>query len=318
LKNILLTGCAGFVGFHLASELVKSEKYFVFGVDNFARGSRDELFMELCKNKNFELIEGDLTSSTFVNSLPSEIDYVVHLAALNGTQNFYSIPFDVSVSCAIPTWNLIEMYRNFPITKFIFTGTPESYASGIDLGLIDVPTSENVPLTITSPHEARWSYATGKTFSEVLLANAYTQFGFPSLILRLHNVYGTRMGKHHFIPDFLERTLLGQFVLEGAHNTRSFLYIDDAVADMISLLESELASSTIINIGSMEERSIYSVAIQILELLKIRVDLKVNAAPSGSVLRRIPNTSLVDKILGERPRVSLQEGLQHCIHEFYG
>lgn len=317
MKRVLLTGCAGFIGFHLSKELIKNDKYLVFGVDNFARGSRDQALADLCKNNNFKFIEGDLTSSSFVNSLPSEIDYVVHLAALNGTQNFYRIPFDVAVSCAIPTWNLIEKYRKVAITKFIFSGTPESYATGVDLGIVKVPTSEDVPLTISSPHEARWSYATGKTFSEVLLANAYAQFGFPSLILRLHNIYGTRMGKHHFIPDFLERTSLEDFVLEGAENTRSFLYVDDAVTDIILLLELDLANSTILNIGSMQEKSIYSVAMEILELLGVQADLKVNPAPSGSVLRRIPDVSLVDKILGERSRISLRDGLQHCINEFH-
>ena len=67
----------------------------------------------------------------------------------------------------------------------------------------------------------------------------------------------------------------------------------------------------------MQEKSIYSVAMEILELLGVQADLKVNPAPSGSVLRRIPDVSLVNKILGERSRISLRDGLQHCINEFH-
>jgi nucleoside-diphosphate-sugar epimerase len=161
------------------------------------------------------LITGDLNSLEFVHQLPSKLDYVYHLATINGTQNFYSIPYDVAVSCVIPTWNLIEHFKHDKSVKFILAGTPESYASTVDAGYASIPTPESVLLSISSSLEPRWSYAAGKIFAEVLVSNANKQFGLRFLIARFHNIYGPRMGHFHFIPDFLHRVQSKNFTLYG-------------------------------------------------------------------------------------------------------
>lgn len=316
MKRILVTGCAGFIGYHLVDRLVSLRKYKIIGVDNFVRGVRDDKFERLLNEANFSFFHGDLNSRDFVESLPSNIDYIIHLAAINGTQNFYDYPYDVAVSCVIPTWNLIERYRNTNLLRFFFAGTPESYATSIELGIAGIPTSENVPLSISSSLESRWSYSCGKTFSEVLLNGAFQQFGVPSLILRFHNVYGTRMGPHHFLPDFLTRVNSGDFKLYGGENTRAFLYVDDAVSDVISLLERPLGETKILNIGSSDEVSIQHVANEILNLLRIEANLEILPAPTKSALRRVPSLKEIDGILGIRRRTPLRKGLEECIREF--
>jgi nucleoside-diphosphate-sugar epimerase len=252
-----------------------------------------------------------------VGSLPEHFDIIFHLATINGTQNFYEIPFDVAASCAIPTWNLINKYKTSGIEKFILAGTPESYATSVELGIAGIPTPEDVPLSISSPQEPRWSYAAGKIFAEALLCGAAKQFNFPFAIARFHNVYGPRMGPHHLIPDFLKRAVAGDYSVYGSQNTRSFLYVDDAISDLIKISELSNERELILNIGSSEEIKVANLARIILKTLSINSDLEVFDAPSHSVSRRIPDLTKIDTILGERSRIKLQEGLSRCIVEYF-
>ncbi len=317
MKKVLVTGCAGFVGYHLVKQLLLEGNCEVVGIDDFSRPTNDEEFQQLLTNPLFTFIEGNLSETKFVDSLPSSVDIIFHLAAINGTLNFYELPYDVAVSCAIPTWNLINKYVNSNLEKFIFAGTPESYASSIALGIAEIPTKEEVPLSITSPLEPRWSYASGKIFSESLICMAAQQHEFPFLIVRLHNVYGPRMGPHHFIPDFLHRVKKGVFSLNGGTDTRSFLYISDAVSDLISLATLRNASNLIVNLGSDDEIEIQKVANEILLLLGIKAVLEIKASPPNSVSRRVADISRLNNLLGPRSRTTLSVGLSNCIEEIF-
>ena len=317
MKKVLVTGCAGFVGYHLVKQLLLEGNCEVVGIDNFSRPTNDEEFQQLLTNPLLTFIEGNLSETTFVENLPSDVDIIYHLAAINGTLNFYQIPYDVAVSCAIPTWNLINKYVNSNLEKFIFAGTPESYASSISLEIADIPTKEEVPLSITSPLDSRWSYASGKIFSESLVCMAAQQHKLPFLIVRLHNVYGPRMGPHHFIPDFLGRVKKGVFSLNGGTDTRSFLYIRDAVSDLICLSRLTSASDLIVNLGSDDEIEIQKVAKEILLLLGIEANLEINASPPNSVSRRVPDVSRLNNLLGPRHRTTLSVGLTNCIKEVF-
>ena len=317
MKKILVTGCAGFIGFHLLGTLLEKNTYDVYGVDNFSRQTNDDFFDSMKLESRFTFLEGDLNDPMFVNSLPERFDIIFHLATINGTQNFYEIPFDVAASCAIPTWNLINKYKTASIEKFILAGTPESYATSVELGIAGIPTPEEVPLSISSPQEPRWSYAAGKIFAEALVCGAAKQFNFPIAIARFHNVYGPRMGPHHFIPDFLTRAVKGDYSVYGSKNTRSFLYVDDAISDLIKISELSDERQLILNIGSSEEVEVGDLAKTILKTLGIKNDLAVFDAPSHSVSRRIPDLTKIDAILGERSRIKLHEGLARCIVEYF-
>src|SRR5262245_5527392 len=94
-KKILITGAAGFIGFHLASRLLSDKNNTLVLVDNLQRGRMDADFTNLLKNENVKFIEADLTSPEFYKSLDTDFDHVYHLAAVNGTKIFYKIPEEV-------------------------------------------------------------------------------------------------------------------------------------------------------------------------------------------------------------------------------
>jgi nucleoside-diphosphate-sugar epimerase len=305
-KRVLITGGAGFIGFRAAELLSENNKVTV--VDNFLRREPDEKFKSLVQSGGVELIEGDLSSSEFVSTLP-EVDFVFHFAALNGTSNFYEYPFSVIKAATLPTLNLLERYSGSGIERFVFSGTSESYAGAIDKFSWPVPTSEDVPLVITDVRSSRWSYAAGKTASEAMVFAANSQFGIPISVVRFHNVYGPRMGNKHVIPEFINRAKSSVYSLYGSDNRRSFIFVDDAVLATALVASSSRTQGEVVHIGTSEEVSMLELAQKIMKLGGWKGELAIFDAPEGSVSRRQPDTTKLFELTGFRPAVDLDEGL---------
>ena len=167
----LITGAAGFIGYALAKRLADDPTNELIVVDNFIRGKRDAGYLELCARPNVTALELDLSAPGAVETLPTtSLDYLFHLAALNGTQNFYEKPYEVLRHSTLPAFALIDKYvvtravRN----RFVYAGSSEAYASTISVFDWAVPTKEDVPLCIDDPTNARWSYGASKLHGEVL------------------------------------------------------------------------------------------------------------------------------------------------------
>lgn len=148
--RVLVTGTAGFLGFHLARALAARADVTVTGVDNFVRGEDDAAYRALGEAPNVTLIAADLADPAAVASLPDDVDYVYHLAAMNGTQNFYERPMDMIRACTLPTIHLVDHFgrQATPLKRMIYAGTSESYASTVSRFAWPVPTAEDVPLCI--------------------------------------------------------------------------------------------------------------------------------------------------------------------------
>lgn len=306
----MVTGAAGFIGFHVSSYLSSDKNNEVFLVDNFLRRSKDASYAELASKSNVTEMNLDLIKDS--GRLP-DVDYVIHLASLNGTNNFYERPFDVIESATLTTFALLRRYRNTQLKNFLLSSTSEVYAGATDLFSWPLPTNEAVPLVVSDVLEPRWSYAAGKIAAEAACNSANIQFGIPCQIIRYHNVYGPRMGNSHFIPQFIRRCLDGDVTLNGFENTRSFIYVTDAVEATIKVLHSHEARTSITHIGNEEEVSILEVGKLICRFLGLDIETaKFNSAPSGSVSRRCPDVSKLKK-LGFSPKVTIEEGLKNTI-----
>jgi nucleoside-diphosphate-sugar epimerase len=309
-KSVLVTGAHGFIGFHLTKRLLLENCNLVL-VDNVPKTEVNPELRELLKSPNVEYLYRDLTKLEACLDLP-DVQIVFHLAAMNGTKNFYTKPFDVVKHSSIPTLNLLERYKF--VEKFFYAGSSESYAGGVNLGIVDVPTDENVPLIIEDVENSRWSYACAKTFGEVTCMSAAQQYGTRIVIGRFHNVYGPRMGVNHVIPDFVLRSLDGKYLLRGATNTRTFIYVTDAVEDVVKLvLEND--SLGVFNIGGTHEISMLELAKIILKQMgQMNQEIHLSPAPKGSVGRRVPDITKLDMALGSRPRMDIEEGLRKTIY----
>lgn len=320
MKRALITGAAGFIGYHLAKYMVHEGEYKLLLVDNFLQGTRDHLFTSLLEHENVRLIEGDLTEWSTVKQLPLDVELIFHLAALNGTPNFYERPFEVMLHGTLPTVNLVRRYRDSrTLKRFVYAGTPESYATTVDVFKWAVPTDETVPLALSDVGNPRWSYGASKIHGEILVANCLGQErDIPYTILRYHNIYGPRMGDKHVIPQFLARLREGRAVLYGHKNTRSFMYVDDAVALTEELALSDRAANEIVNVGGSREVSMVELAELILEIVGRRMELELHDAPVGSVMRRAPDVSKLHAITRERAEIGLREGVRRTVEYYWG
>lgn len=284
--KILVTGSTGFIGQHLVSAL-EAQKHKIFCAD---------------RTNGY-----DLTNPDVVKRLP-DVDIVVHLAAFNGTKHFYNSPFSVVRDNLLPTQYLLERYAG-KVKRFVFTGTCESYAGAVDLFDYPVPTDEKVPLVVSDVTNPRWSYGGSKIVNEIQCVAAHKQFGQEYTIIRYHNVYGPGQ-VDHFIPEFYQRAKQGDLTLHGWENTRSFMYISDAVAATCQAIFEPAFANEIVNIGVDDEISIKDLAALILQVSNISGKINCMPAPEGSVKRRCGNTEKLHSLTKFEPKVSLLEGIQ--------
>jgi UDP-glucose 4-epimerase len=308
--KIMVTGAAGFIGFHLARELA-GQGHHVVCVDDFVRGADDAFYRELTVRANVDRVDADLTDPAAVRELPSDVETIYHMAALNGTQNFYERPFEVVRCCTLPTIFLLEKYGASPrLRRFVYAGTSEAYASTVSRFGWEVPTGEDVPLSIDDPLNPRWSYAASKMHGEIAVIQAATAFGTRFAIIRYHNVYGPRMGDKHVIPDFLGRAAQGVFALYGHEDTRSFLYIDDAVAATLAVGTVAACEGQIVNIGGTRELSMFDLARTMMKACGFEGEIALNPAPRGSVPRRAPKLDKLRALTGFAEAWDLADGLR--------
>lgn len=318
MKKTLITGGAGTIGYFLGKKLA-SEGQNVFLADNLSRGKLDKEMEELLKLLNVKFIELDVTVPKQFNQLEKDFDYVYHLAAINGTKNFYEMPQEVLKVGTLGTINILEWFKNLKKGKILFTSSNEAYASIINLMKGPLPTPETVALGIDDVTNPRWSYGGSKIIGELLFINYAKHYQFPMSIVRYHNSYGPRMGNDHVIPEFLKRIIKKEepFKIFGADNTRSFCYIDDTIRATQLIMESDKTNGEIIHIGNnKEEISILDLAKKMFDLFDFHPKLEIHEAPKGSVLRRLPDLTKIKNLIGFEAEISLDEGLKRTM-EWY-
>ena len=309
LKRPLVTGAGGFIGAHLVRKLsLLDEVEYVYAVD-LPNNPRLKNFADTQKVK---VIECDLTDPEVTKKLPDDPSVVFALAAMNGTGRFYTHPNTVLINSTIPSLNVFKKYvGSIPV---VYSSSSEVYASTTELFGWETPTSEDVPISISNVHNPRWSYATAKLFGEVALISGVLEFGGAGAIVRYHNVFGPDMGLDHFVPDFIDRALRGEFRITGAEQTRAFMYIDDAVRGTISAALNSNPEVPIYHLGSKKEITILNAAQIILKEMGIEGhEIKLSEAPEGSVSRRCADTSKAETELDWKCEVEFSSGIKRYL-----
>ncbi|MBN2094119.1 MAG: GDP-mannose 4,6-dehydratase [Candidatus Zambryskibacteria bacterium] len=320
MKKILVTGGAGFIGYHLIKKLLEDDKNSeIFVIDNLQRGKLDENFSSIVSNKRIKFIQGDLTDLDFYKSLSNNFDHIYHLAAINGTRYFYEIPHEVLRVNTLTLINILEWIKNFPVKpKFLFTSSNEAYAGALEtFKQLPIPTPEDVPLIVNDPFNPRWSYGGSKLIGEIFVVHYANQYHIPSIIVRPHNFYGPRAGEDHVIPALSLKIIkkMDPFELYSPKQTRSFCYISDAVEAMVLLMRRESIFDNknvdLFHIGSSKETSIKELAENLFEIGKWKPKKIIEKPPlPGSVDRRLPDVSKIEKIVGWKTKTSLKNGLR--------
>lgn len=300
----LITGTSGFIGSHLADRLSNNPDNYVYCLDKTPLNIKSP---DLYIKENVEEIIHNLRVPPPM--LP-DVDYVIHLAAFNGTKHFYSQAYDVIKDNILTTLNLIDSYKDREIKRFIYSGTPESTVVSTEYFNYGLPTDEKAPVGVIDVKNKRWSYANSKALGE----QAVVASDLPYTIIRYNNVYGPKQ-IDHFISEFYDRVCNREYSLYGYENTRTFIYIDDAIDATELLINNQDATNEIFNIGGDKETTIKEVAETILRLMdKEDVELDLHPAPEGSTMRRWPDTTKLKSLTGFKQKVSLEEGLTKTLN----
>ncbi|MDR2672032.1 MAG: NAD(P)-dependent oxidoreductase [Coriobacteriales bacterium] len=314
MKKILVTGGAGFIGYHLTDHLQKTDAHITI-IDNLSRSKVDEAFSSLCKKTNVTFINADMTGPNFTSNLADYYDEIYHLAAVNGTKNFYSMPQIVLKVNILSLIYLLEWISADNCGKFVFTSSSEAYAGTISRFGIQynfIPTKEDIPLTIDDVFNARFSYGGSKLAGELLTVNYCRAKKVPFSIVRYHNIYGPRMGFDHVIPEFCERIYrqVTPFPIYGGGDTRAFCYVSDGVHATQLVMESAACNEQVVHIGNdTEEITIRDMAKVLFDVCGYTSPIMLEEAPKGSVKRRCPDISKLKRLVGFKPVMSLREGL---------
>ena len=314
-KKILITGAAGFIGYHLSCKL--ADQHSLTLVDNFSRNQMDDYFKALISSNGIKFFDADLTDKEFYNDLDSYYDWIFHLAAINGTKYFYEKPYAVLKTNILSLMNILEWINDKNCGKFLFSSSSEAYAGTIseyNFSHDYIPTDEKIPLCINDVHNERFSYGGSKLIGELLVINYFKKLVSSQYsIIRYHNIYGPRMGNEHVIPEFCNRIFKKEnpFNIFGSKETRAFCYIDDAIDGTLKVMSSKKCDGEILHVGNdSEEIKIYELAKKLLFLNQSSADIKINPSPAGSVIRRCPNISKLKSLTNFDPKVNISKGLK--------
>ena len=316
LEKILVTGGTGFIGRSVVSSLVKSGKK-VRVLDNGSRGAIESLGDI---TNDVEILVGDIRDYETVLKACTNVEQVIHLAYINGTEYFYTRPYEILEVGIKGTLNILDAHEKTKFESLVLASSSEAYQTPQV-----IPTPEDIELKVPDVENPRFSYGGGKIASELLVLNYAISNNLDIKVFRPHNVYGPNMGEEHVIPQLIRRidgiknnqSSLKVLKIQGDGNqSRAFCYIDDFTAGLRLILDAQ-TKDRIFNIGVQVETSIAELASRISEKMGIpNVRLSPSEIPSGSTSRRCPDISRLNA-LGFEPQINLDEGLSRTIDWYH-
>lgn len=302
----LITGCAGFIGSHLAEKLLQ-EGHVVTGIDCFTdyypRAVKENNIKNVLDHKNFTFIEDDIVN---ISEFP-EVDYVFHEAAQAGVRASWGKSFEIYTRYNIlATQKLLEYYKDRDLRKFIYASSSSIYGN-VD----ELPIREDAPKKPFSP------YGVTKLAAENLCNLYYMNYGTPTVSLRYFTVYGPRQRPDMAINKFVKAAFNGDMIEEygDGRQTRDFTYVSDVVQANLLAAKSTISGESF-NIGGGSRISV----IELISLIKDAVGKDINVKhiekQKGDVRDTYADVTKAKKMIGYAPSVGIEEGIKRYVDFF--
>ncbi len=318
--KLLITGGAGFIGSHLADDLL-AKKHQVTVLDNLSTG-RLENVSHLERNPGFELVVGTVLDDGLVDKLVERCDVIFHLAAAVGVELIVKDPLQSLTTNIKGSEIVLEMACRYH-KKVLITSTSEIYGKNTN-----GPLKEDDDRILGSPLKTRWSYSTAKAVDEMLAYVYWKKKDVPSIIVRLFNTLGPRHTAAYgmVIPRFVSQALKNEpiTVYGNGKQSRCFIHVKDVVQAVSKLIETPGAIGEVFNIGSQEEVSIEQLAGEIIALTGSKSKIvhipyeKAYEAGFEDMQRRVPDTTKINKLIGFRPTYTLSEIIKDIVRHLNG
>ena len=325
MQKVLVTGAAGFIGFHLAHRLAK-EGHTVVGIDNLNDYYDPRLKLARLKEleplPNFTFVNLDLLAYDALEGLfkVQHFDVVVHLAAQPGVRYALTNPRAYIENNIVGFFNVLEALRHFPVSHFVYASSSSVYGGNKTLPF-SIHDSVDHPLSL---------YAATKK-SDELIAHAYAHlYNIPMTGLRFFTVYGPwgrpDMAMYLFTKNLIEGKPIEVFN-QGQHY-RDFTYIDDIIESMVRILPkipTPIPSPTPLTPGvSLAPWRVYNIGnqqpIHLLEYIKIiekhvgrQAILEFKSAQLGDMQDTHADVQDLEALIDYKPTITINEGVQRFV-----
>lgn len=283
-KNILITGGAGFIGSHIANELMDNNNVSI--IDNLSTGNINNLKSPEHENLNF--IRADICNTNF-DDLTSNIDYIFHLAAMASVPLSVEKPIECNEINLNATVKLLKSAADNGVEKIVFSSSSSVYGE-----------NRNMPLKETEPPMPASPYAASKASCELYLKSFYESYGLNYVAFRYFNVFGPHQDKNSqyaaVIPNFISALLEGRQaeIYGDGEQTRDFVYVGDIVKANINACKTDY--NGIINIASGEKLTINRLYEIIKDVMGSDLEPKYLPERPGDIKHSLADVSNMEKI----------------------
>ena len=321
MKNILITGGAGFIGSHVVRNFVnKYPEYKIFNLDALTYAGNLENLKDIENASNYTFIKGDITDENFITELfqANKFDGVIHLAAESHVDRSITDPLAFAKTNILGTMNLLNAFKkqwqnDWKGKLFYHVSTDEVYGTLGETGLF----------TETTSYDPNSPYSASKASSDHFVRAYGETYGMPFVISNCSNNYGANQFPEKLIPLFINNIINNKAlpVYGDGKYTRDWLFVDDhAIA--IDLIFHEGSKRETYNIGGFNEWQ----NIDLIKLLCLQMDEKLGREKGeseklityvkdrpGHDLRYAIDASKIQKELDWNPNVTFEEGLSKTI-----
>lgn len=304
MKNVLITGGAGFIGSHLIKALL-SGSYYIRVLDDLSTGFRSNI----PASRQIEFIEGDIRDMNTCLDACNDIDVVFHMAAIASVAASIDDPctsHDVNLTGTV---NLLNASEQAGVKRFILSSSAAVYGNA-DV----IPVNELQPISPQSP------YATQKAACELYARNFSNLYGLETVILRYFNVFGygqsINSGYAAVIPSFINAALnRSTAVIYGdGTQTRDFVHVDNVVqANILAATQSGISGRTF-NVASGIQTSLLDLLDIIDYYAPTPLKRDYRPARNGEIKHSVADISMASLYLGYQQTTTLEEGLSHMLH----
>ena len=306
MKQILVTGGAGFIGSHLCERLLKDGNN-VICMDNYFTGRKQNV-VHLLDNPYFEMVRHDVTFPYYV-----EVDEIYNLACPASPIHYQFDPVSTIKTSVIGAINMLGLAKRTK-ARILQASTSEVYGDPA------VHPQEESYWGNVNPIGLRSCYDEGKRCAETLFMDYHRQNKLDVKIIRIFNTYGPRMRPDdgRVVSNFIMQALKGEdiTIYGDGMQTRSFQYVDDLVEGMVRMMATENFTGPV-NLGNPGEFTMIELAEIILKMTNSKSKIVFKPLPSDDPKQRKPDISLAkEKLNGWEPTIRLEEGLVETIKYF--
>ena len=303
MAHYLVTGGAGFIGSHLAEELVRrGERVRV--VDNLATGKRQNL----AHIPGVELLEGDLADIDVARRAVNSVEFVLHQAALPSVPRSVEDPITSNRANIDATLNVLVAARDAGVRRVVYAGSSSAYG--------DTPTLPKIETMATAPLSP---YALQKLVGEQYCQMFTRLYGLETVTVRYFNVFGPRQDPSSpysgVISIFISAMCEGRrpTIYGDGEHTRDFTYVANVVDGVLRAVHAPEASGQVINVATAGRVSLNELFRTVRDLVGATVEPIYAAPRPGDVRDSQADISKATQLLGYEPHVSFESGLEKTI-----